>query len=423
MLKKLFKIGMLAGLVAVACTANAQETKKNLEYEYPKYGFWSNWSIGVTGDFSLDMNEKSIKLREGSNLGLGIFAEKELNHVWAARLDYRFPGLLAGKANTQYMYIRYSALTVDIKMSLTGLAKGYNPERTHNWYLIAGAGLCFNPLKLINADESAYRSKEIATNGNLTGRVSTLLDAGIGYSYDLSEKFTIFGEATMDMLSNVPDPKTLFKWELHDIYGALTVGLMYNFGATQTDLDLIAQRALLTQENFDRMSDEIDGLRKDLRESKEREAKLINRVNELEDKLAHAFFTKPDDGTADSLRRVIENYENNKHNYYALPFSINYAVDQYTVPADQMGKVNALAQILKDNEDLNIEIIGYCDYSGSDEYNQKLSEKRAEYVKKLLVRKGIDESRLTTSGKGKTMPFGDIKNPINRRTSFYRVNK
>ena len=150
---------MLAGLVAVACTANAQETKKNLEYEYPKYGFWSNWSIGVTGDFSLDMNEKSIKLREGSNLGLGIFAEKELNHVWAARLDYRFPGLLAGKANTQYMYIRYSALTVDIKMSLTGLAKGYNPERTHNWYLMAGAGLGFNPLKLINADESGYRTK------------------------------------------------------------------------------------------------------------------------------------------------------------------------------------------------------------------------------------------------------------------------
>ena len=88
-----------------------------------------------------------------------------------------------------------------------------------------------------------------------------------------------------------------------------------------------------------------------------------------------------------------------------------------------MAKVNALAQILKDNEDINIEIIGYCDYSGSDEYNQKLSEKRAEYVKKLLVRKGIDENRLTTSGKGKTMPFGDIKNPINRRTSFYRVNK
>lgn len=422
MLKKLFKIGMLAGLVAVACTANAQETKKNLEYEYPKYGFWSNWSIGVTGDFSLDMNEKSIKLREGSNLGLGIFAEKELNHVWAARLDYRFPGLLAGKANTQYMYIRYSALTVDIKMSLTGLAKGYNPERTHNWYLMAGAGLGFNPLKLINADESAYRTKEFAT-GPGTGRVFTMIDAGIGYSYDLSEKFTIFGEATMDMLSNVPDPKALFKWDLHDIYGALTVGLMYNFGATQTDLDLIAQRALLTQDNFDRMSDEIDGLRKDLRESKEREAKLVNRVNELEDKLAHAVFTKPDDGTADSLRRVIESYENNKHNFYALPFSINYAVDQYTVPADQMAKVNALAQILKDNEDINIEIIGYCDYSGSDEYNQKLSEKRAEYVKKLLVRKGIDENRLTTSGKGKTMPFGDIKNPINRRTSFYRVNK
>ena len=88
-----------------------------------------------------------------------------------------------------------------------------------------------------------------------------------------------------------------------------------------------------------------------------------------------------------------------------------------------MNKVKAIAQIMKDN-DCDFEIIGYCDYSGSDAYNQKLSEKRAENVKKLLVNKyGVDGDRLTVSGKGKTMSFGDIKNAVNRRVSFYRTNK
>ncbi|MCR4932510.1 MAG: hypothetical protein K5918_08785, partial [Bacteroidales bacterium] len=41
MLKKLFKIGMLAGALLIACSANAQEKEYTLVY--PQYGFWSNW--------------------------------------------------------------------------------------------------------------------------------------------------------------------------------------------------------------------------------------------------------------------------------------------------------------------------------------------------------------------------------------------
>ena len=88
-----------------------------------------------------------------------------------------------------------------------------------------------------------------------------------------------------------------------------------------------------------------------------------------------------------------------------------------------MNKIKAIAQIMKDS-DYDFEIIGYCDNSGSKEYNQALSERRAEKVKKILVNKyGIDENRLSTSGKGKDLAFGDIKNAVNRRVSFYRKNK
>ena len=261
-------------------------------------------------------------------------------------------------------------------------------------------------------------ASQFFTRTGEVGKLGVYIRGGLGFDYKFAEHWSMFAEYMQDVVNDFPNLIKFGKW--HNTNGHVVLGLMYNFGPTQTDLDLIAQRALLTQENFDRMNDEINSLRNDLKAAKEKEAKLINRINELEDQIAHMQPAKVDDGTADSLRRVIEGYQNNKHNFYALPFSITYNVDQYTVSADQMRKINAIAQIMKDDESINYEIIGYCDYSGSDEYNQKLSEKRAAEVKRLLVKKGIDEDRLTTSGKGKSMPFGDVKNSINRRVSFYR---
>jgi len=48
--------------------------------------------------------------------------------------------------------------------------------------------------------------------------------------------------------------------------------------------------------------------------------------------------------------------------------------------------------------------IGHTDSTGSDVYNQRLSERRAEAVKTYLVSKGVDANHIQTEGKGKTMP-------------------
>ncbi len=411
MLKKLFKIGMLASLMFVAYNANAQE--KEYQLEYPKYGFWSNWSIGGSVMYSWEYEHGGIlDWRDGSNIGANLFFEKELSPIWSMRIVGETPGLYHGwgdnalptgayNRNTVKGYDRYGKAGIDFKMSFQGLCKGYDPDRRGNLYLVAGVGASFS------RDDVEL------------GFVGMYAQGGLGWSYKLKHS-SIFVEIVDDIAADIANP--IHQW--HDNTGMLRLGWMYNFGPTQTDLDLIAQRAMLTQENFDKMSNEINDLNGKLRDAKTREAKLMDRINELEAAQNDGGqIVKQDDGTADSLRKVIEGYESNKHNFYALPFSILYDVDQYTVSDDQMGKINAIAKVMKDNEDVNFEIIGYCDYSGSDAYNQKLSEKRAENVKKLLVKRGVAEDRLTTNGKGKSMSFGDIKNAINRRVSFYRVNK
>lgn len=407
MFKKLFKIGMLVGLMAVACTANAQE-EKHYAVEYPHYGFWSNWSIGAAPSWSWQSQFNNYKY---NGFGLMLFAEKELSPVFDVRLALFGPITINWAINkftdSGKSIDSYGELGMDFKINLASLCNGYNPERKFNTYFVAGSGV------------SVLYDGGPGHNGIL-GNVGVYIRGGLGFEYRFNNRWSMFAEYMQDIVNDAPNPFKFGSW--HNTNGHVIAGLMYNFGPTQADLDLIAQRALLTQENFDRMNDEINSLRDELKNAKEREKKLLNRISDLEEQIANMQPIKKDDKTVDSLQRIINGYENNKHNFYALPFSITYDVDQYTVSEDQMRKVNAIAQVMKDDESINYEIIGYCDYTGSDEYNQKLSERRAEYVKKLLVRKGISEDRLTTSGKGKTMPFGDIKNSINRRVSFYRSN-
>ena len=154
MLKKLFKIGMLAGALLIACSANAQEKEYTLVY--PQYGFWSNWSIGGSVLYSWQYEHGGIlDWRDGSNIGASLFFEKELSHIWAMRLVAQTPGLYHGWGDDALPigaynrdgirgYDRYGKAGVDFKMSFTGLRKGYDPDRRGNLYLFAGVGATFS---------------------------------------------------------------------------------------------------------------------------------------------------------------------------------------------------------------------------------------------------------------------------------------
>lgn len=74
-----------------------------------------------------------------------------------------------------------------------------------------------------------------------------------------------------------------------------------------------------------------------------------------------------------------------------------------------------LDKLSEDAKGLNLEVIiatGHADRFGTDAYNQKLSEKRAQAVKAYLMDKGIEANRIFAEGKGETQPVtkpGDCK--------------
>ncbi len=82
-----------------------------------------------------------------------------------------------------------------------------------------------------------------------------------------------------------------------------------------------------------------------------------------------------------------------------------------------------VAELLSKNPSIKkIEIGGHCDAIGGDEYNLRLSQKRAEAVVNYLVGKGIDRSRLIAKGYGESMPIADNNTTEgrakNRRVEF-----
>jgi outer membrane protein OmpA-like peptidoglycan-associated protein len=85
--------------------------------------------------------------------------------------------------------------------------------------------------------------------------------------------------------------------------------------------------------------------------------------------------------------------------------------------------LNHNAAALKGNPDMKVRIAGYASASGSVEYNQDLSERRAEAVKEYLVKTGaIDGNRLTTIGYGNTKPAKYEANPSDKLSAAALAN-
>lgn len=100
----------------------------------------------------------------------------------------------------------------------------------------------------------------------------------------------------------------------------------------------------------------------------------------------------------------------------------NFEFNSAQLTAESYPMLYDAAKAMLKNPDMKIEIEGYTDNIGSESYNQKLSEKRANTVKNYLTSKGIDAGRITVSGKGESNPVADNNTAdgraMNRRIEF-----
>ena len=111
---------------------------------------------------------------------------------------------------------------------------------------------------------------------------------------------------------------------------------------------------------------------------------------------------------------------------------VNFDLNKYK-NSDAYKDLDILAKFLVDNPEAKIEIAGYTDMQGNPQYNQKLSEKRALFVKKYLIGKGAKPEQIIAEGKGfsKQISVNKDKNgnfiwnslPYNRRVEINVLNQ
>lgn len=106
---------------------------------------------------------------------------------------------------------------------------------------------------------------------------------------------------------------------------------------------------------------------------------------------------------------------------------IYYDFDKATLRPESVTELNRLINFLNEFPTMKIELRSHTDSKGSDEYNMKLSDSRAESVLKYLVSKGISADRLISKGYGETTPIAtnttDQGRQRNRRTEVKILSK
>ncbi len=83
---------------------------------------------------------------------------------------------------------------------------------------------------------------------------------------------------------------------------------------------------------------------------------------------------------------------------------ILFEVDSYTLSGASKNEISKLSEVLQKYEDTNIMFSGYTDNTGSEDYNQKLSEQRAKSVAEYTAFTGVSGERMTIIGYGENDP-------------------
>jgi OmpA-OmpF porin, OOP family len=108
-----------------------------------------------------------------------------------------------------------------------------------------------------------------------------------------------------------------------------------------------------------------------------------------------------------------------------VSYGIYFDVNKDVVKPESYGTLKGIAQVLTENPDVKIQIVGHTDSDGADAANLDLSKRRAASVKAELTKTfGIDASRIETDGKGESQPIAPNDTPsnkaLNRRVEFIK---
>jgi outer membrane protein OmpA-like peptidoglycan-associated protein len=356
------KLIFFMSLALCSLFANAQQLEQNY-----RDSFWSNWSIGAGAVYSKPFDVQNWWLDDGANFGGEIRFEKSFSPEWTVRLVGCVPGI----KNTGH-YDRYGTAMAGVSLNLG-----------RYFHLFADGGIAY-------AKFGTIQSK----------KVYLAADYGLGSHIYLSDNSKIYIEIGSDCASMFSKPNS-------NLFGK--VGYMYNLGRTKKDDDNIAKLHQLqngvTQSEYEKL----------MAQKEEYAAQLEGALKELENmrNCCNSNNSKYEKEIAD-LKEALANKKDS-----AIPFSVLFEKNSANLSKVAKEIISQVAiEINKDGGSYTL--YGFGDYTGTENYNETLSQSRCESVKAELIRNGVSENKINVVGLGKTQYFGSSESYVNRRVMFVK---
>jgi len=196
----------------------------------------------------------------------------------------------------------------------------------------------------------------------------------------------------------------------------ITVRYFFNKGKDQINDELLnndqIELAISDSITDDDYQNQIDSLKKEIETMK-----MLLQVKDLKDWA---------DGFKDKIKEYQEKIDNmdGMANGELLGIHVLFDEDKHYLKEEYHSKLDAIAQeIIKTGA--RIEVVGHTNNNGSEEYNQVLSEKRANVVAEYLISKGVSRDNLIIVGQGQRQPIVENNTPkgkrMNRRVQFRQL--
>lgn len=94
-----------------------------------------------------------------------------------------------------------------------------------------------------------------------------------------------------------------------------------------------------------------------------------------------------------------------------------FDLDSSTLKPGAYSEIDRVSNVLNNYPQTTIRVEGHTDSTGPEDYNQRLSEKRAKAVKSALIQRGVDPRRIQAVGYGESQPISS-NNAMNRRVGI-----
>ncbi len=367
---------ILALTALVALGANAQEYNKwsvdvNFGVNKPTVGFTSGYATKTPSFWTLNGGVRYM-----------------FNNKFGLRLGGGYDKFVEGKNSPKFNSNIWN-------VNLQGVANLGRVLSFEDWTrdlgLLAHAGVGIGQLKgdyIPKADNIGFVTAGLTPQVRLSNRVSLLVDGSVYFyarqnrTFDGLSATTRRGFQTLSFTGTVGLQVALGKNLVHaDWYSqAATDGqLAERVAKAENSVAELAKRLdnkedKMVDTNGNRVPDEVE-----------------NYINEKYGSLANqASGSSTSTNSGQAARELIEK------GYINVYFDFNSSEPQKS----SLWAVDFVANYLKQNSGASVKVVGYADEKGSADYNQKLSNRRAEVIKKLLVDRGINASQLSFEGRG-----------------------